>query len=95
MSEPTNTTPAIDNNRYWLFRGALLLLWAVVSFVVVFHARDWSFTVAGWPFGYWMAAQGGVLVFIVIVVVYAVFMNAMDRRAQANREALAPQETDA
>ena len=33
--------------------------------------------VAGWPFNYWMAAQGAVLVFIAILAFYAWAMNRM------------------
>lgn len=56
------------------------MLWAVASFGVMYFARDWVFVLAGWPFSYWMAAQGAVLVFIAIAVVYALCMNAMERR---------------
>jgi putative solute:sodium symporter small subunit len=33
--------------------------------------------VGGWPFGYWVAAQGAVLAFIAIVVVYAICMKRL------------------
>lgn len=52
-------------------RSLLLLLWVVVSFGGVFFARDLQMVVAGWPLGFWFAAQGAVLVFIAIVVVFA------------------------
>jgi cation/acetate symporter len=53
----------------------LLALWFVASFGVVFFARDLQFVVANWPVGYWFAAQGSVLVFIAIVVVFAWVAN--------------------
>jgi putative solute:sodium symporter small subunit len=49
----------------------LLAVWAAVSFGACFFARDLEFTVLGWPFDYWFAAQGAMLAFIAIVVVYA------------------------
>ena len=52
-------------------KGGLLLFWAALSFGVCFFARDLQFMVGDWPFGYWLAAQGVVLAFIAIVVVYA------------------------
>lgn len=53
----------------------LLALWFLVSFGVVFFARNLQFQVAGWPFGFWMAAQGAVIVFIAIVALFAWFKN--------------------
>jgi cation/acetate symporter len=58
----------------WL-RAALLLLWAAASFGVAFFARDLSQVVAGWPLNYWWLAQGGVLLFIGVVMVYAWWMG--------------------
>ncbi|HMT16207.1 MAG TPA: DUF4212 domain-containing protein [Ottowia sp.] len=58
----------------WL-RAALLLLWAAASFGVAFFARDLNQVVAGWPLNYWWLAQGGVLLFIGVVMVYAWWMG--------------------
>ncbi len=58
----------------WL-RAGLLLIWAGLSFGLMFFARDLEQALGDWPLGYWLAAQGGVLVFIAIVLVYAWFMN--------------------
>ena len=55
----------------------LLVAWAGISFVCCLFARPLSFMVAGWPFSYWMAAQGAVLGFIAIVVVYATVMRRL------------------
>ena len=58
--------------------GWLLLIWFLASFGIVFFERDLQFIVAGWPLGYWFAAQGSVLVFIVIVTVFAWLANKRD-----------------
>jgi putative solute:sodium symporter small subunit len=63
--------------RVLALKAGLLAVWATVSFVACFFARDLQFMVAGWPFGYWVAAQGAVLVFIAIVAVYAVVMKRL------------------
>jgi len=63
--------------RVLALKAGLLLVWAVASFGVCFFARDLQFLVGPWPFGFWMAAQGAVLVFIVIIVVYAVVMRRL------------------
>jgi cation/acetate symporter len=59
-------------------RSLLLLLWFGAAFGGAFFARDLQVIVAGWPLGFWFAAQGAVLVFIAIVAVYAWLANRRD-----------------
>jgi putative solute:sodium symporter small subunit len=61
--------------------GALLALWIAVTFGVTFHARAFAFDFFGWPFGFWMGAQGALLVYLAIVGLYAAVMNRLDRDA--------------
>ena len=61
--------------RVLALKASLLAVWAIVTFGFSFFARDLQFMLAGWPFGYWMAAQGAVLLFIAIVAVYATVMK--------------------
>lgn len=70
-----------DRHHLWL-KAVLLAVWVVSSFGVVFFARDLQAWAQGWQFGYWMAAQGAVLMFIVIAVVYCVVMDMFERSAQ-------------
>ncbi|MBG9387303.1 DUF4212 domain-containing protein [Caenimonas aquaedulcis] len=63
--------------RVLALKAGLLLLWALVAFGFPFFARDLQFVVAGWPFEYWMAAQGAVLVFLAIIVLYAAVMKRL------------------
>ena len=69
----------------WL-RGVLLAVWALASFGVTFFARDLTQVVAGWPINYWWMAQGGVLVFIAIVVFYAWAANRRGNDADVPHE---------
>ena len=69
--------------QHWPLKAVLLVVWALASFVASYFARDLQFLVAGWPFGFWMAAQGAVLVFLAIVVVHAWAMNRYERLAAA------------
>ena len=87
--------PDLHDVRHLKLKAGLLLLWALVSFGGTYFARDLQLLVFGaWPLGYWIAAQGAVLVFIGIVVVYAWAMNRFERQdteaAQAPRPAEAP-----
>lgn len=61
----------------WL-RAVLLILWFLASFGVAFFARDLGMVVAGWPLNFWWTAQGAVLVFIAVVMVYASYMNSTE-----------------
>jgi putative solute:sodium symporter small subunit len=63
--------------RVLVLKAVLLAVWAVAGFAICFFARDLQFMVGPWPFDFWMAAQGSVLVFIAIVVFYAAAMKRL------------------
>lgn len=63
--------------RVLALKGGLLAVWAAATFGVCYFARDLSFSIAGWPFSYWFAAQGAIGIFIAIVVFYAWAMNRL------------------
>ena len=75
MSDPY--APQKHDPRVVLLKATLLVVWAAVSFGVCFFARDLQFLVGQWPFGYWMAAQGGVIAFILIVAGYSWAMKRL------------------
>jgi len=52
----------------------------LVSFGVAFFARELSFGVFGWPFSFWVASQGALLVYLALVCVYARAMHRLDLR---------------
>ncbi|MEF8699894.1 MAG: DUF4212 domain-containing protein [Candidatus Accumulibacter sp. UW26] len=59
---------------------ALLTLWFVVTFVVSYFARDLAtVTLLGFPLGFYMAAQGAPLIYLLIIWWYARQMNSLDR----------------
>ena len=73
--------PDLHDVRHLWLKAGLLVVWALVSFVATYFARDLQFLVmGGWPLGYWIAAQGAVLVFIALVVVYGWAMNRFERQ---------------
>jgi putative solute:sodium symporter small subunit len=59
--------------------AVLLSIWFVVTFVVSFFARDLSFNFFGWPFSFWMGAQGSLVVYVIIIWYYARTMNRLDQ----------------
>jgi putative solute:sodium symporter small subunit len=68
--------------RYWRknlrLTGILMAVWFVVTFVCAYFARDLNFEFFGWPFSFWVAAQGALVVYVAIVGVYAYCMNRLD-----------------
>ncbi|MDB5753182.1 MAG: hypothetical protein JWP65_3603 [Ramlibacter sp.] len=58
--------------------GILLAIWFFVSFVVAWFARPLAFDFFGWPFSFWMGAQGALLVYVAIIGYYAWYMNRLD-----------------
>jgi len=59
--------------------GVLLAVWFVVTFVASFFARELNFTFFGWPFSFWVASQGALIVYCLIIGFYARTMNRLDR----------------
>lgn len=73
------TAEAFAKRVAWL-RWSLLSLWASVTFCVAFFARDLNFVMFDRPVGFWMAAQGSVLIFLAIIWVYALLVNHWERQ---------------
>ena len=59
----------------------LLAAWLVLTFGVAYFARELQFQVFGWPFSFWMGAQGGVLAYVVITWLYARRIARLEREA--------------
>ena len=57
----------------------LLAIWFIVTFVVGWLARDLTFTFFGWPFSFWMGAQGALAIYVIIIWYYARYMNKLDQ----------------
>ena len=71
-----------NHQAYWRknlrITGILLGIWFVVTFVVAFYARDLNFYFFGWPFSWWVAGQGALVVYVAIIGFYAYYMNKLD-----------------
>lgn len=60
-------------NLRWI--AALLAIWFVVTFVVAWYARALRFDFFGWPFSFWVGAQGALIVYVLMAALYAWRMN--------------------
>ena len=71
-------------NEYWRrnlrMTGFLLIIWFVVTFVVSYFARELSVVkILGFPLGFYMGAQGALVIYVAIIGYYAWYMNALDQ----------------
>ncbi|PUA17415.1 DUF4212 domain-containing protein [Glaciimonas sp. PCH181] len=86
---------AASNARHWrrtkTLTFSLMLIWVLVTVFVIFFARELSsFTVFGWPLSFYMAAQGLVVIYLIIVAVYTWQMGRFDRDAGIGKTAQHP-----
>jgi putative solute:sodium symporter small subunit len=69
--------------HYWQknlrITAVLMAIWFVVTFGVGYFARDLNFTFFGWPFSFWVGAQGALIVYVVLIWYYARTMNRLDQ----------------
>ena len=70
--------------RYWRknvsVMALLLLIWAAVGLGcgVLFADMLNQFRLGGFPLGFWFAQQGSILVFVILILVYALVLNRLD-----------------
>lgn len=72
------------HQEYWrknlVITAILLAVWFVVTFVEGYYARELNgITFLGWPLGFYMSAQGSLIVYVVIIGIYARYMNNLDK----------------
>lgn len=72
------------HKQYWhknlTVTAVLLAIWFVVTFVIGYFARDVNeVRVLGFPLAFYMAAQGALIIYVVIIWFYARYMNGLDR----------------
>jgi len=72
------------HQEYWrknlVVTAILLSVWFVVTFVEAWYARELnSITFFGFPFGFYMSAQGSLATYVVIIWIYAWYMGKLDK----------------
>jgi putative solute:sodium symporter small subunit len=80
----SSITQAEFESRVKRLRWGLLFVWASVTFCVAFFPRSISAIFLNWPVSFWMAAQGSVLIFLIITWVYALLVNRWERQVQSD-----------
>lgn len=92
MSSPQSSNTS-KHDAHW--SGSLkivlfiLSLWAFISLGcgILFRERlDEAFSVGGAPGGFWIAQQGAIIGFLLLLVVYMVLMNGLDKKCGLDEE---------
>ena len=68
--------------------SSLLLVWAGVSWGagILFVDRLNAFSLSGFKLGFWVAQQGAIYVFLVLIIMYARSMNKLDRKFHVHED---------
>jgi len=88
-SPPGQETPPqrlVPKVAYWRQNlcviAVLLTIWWLISFgcSALWIKTLNQFTIGTLPLGFWIAQQGGMFVFLVLILVYALIMDYLDRK---------------
>lgn len=82
----------MNHRRYWLANlrlvAILLCVWFVVSFgcgILLVDVLN-QIQIGGFKLGFWFAQQGSIVVFVVLIFVYAALANRLDREYDVDEE---------
>ncbi len=70
--------------EYWSYNIKLttitMIIWFVVTYVAIFFTPELNnIVILGFPFGYYMGAQGSLIVFVILIFNYSNKMNKADK----------------
>ena len=79
------------HREYWskllTITFTLLAIWFVATFVVGWYARELNaITFFGFPLGFYMSAQGSLIIYVLIIWYYARYMNRLDREYDVDED---------
>lgn len=72
------------HNEYWrknlVITAILLFIWFLATFVEGWYARELNqITFLGFPLGFYMSAQGSLIIYVAIIGIYALYMKKLDK----------------
>jgi len=76
---------------YWSYNvkltAIILGIWFVVTYVAIFFSPELNnIVIFGFPMGYYMGAQGSLIIFVILIFWYAFRMNAADKEYGVEEE---------
>lgn len=97
-STPESDGPSDAERRllksYWQrnirYMSILLAIWAAAGLgcgiIFADYLNQFELPGSGYPLGFWFAQQGSIIVFVLVILVYALLMNRLDRTYMKARE---------
>ena len=82
-----------EHQRYWrankIIIVSLLAIWFVVPYVfgIVLVEKLNQVMLGGFPLGFWIAQQGSIYLFIVLIGIYCFLMEREDRKFHVDEDA--------
>lgn len=92
MTDTPDKTDDPGHVHYWRANIKILIVlitaWFTASFGLGILAVDWldQFHFLGFPLGFWIAQQGSIVAFLLIIAVYAIVMNSIDKKHGVEEE---------
>lgn len=79
------------HEEYWrknlVVTAILMIIWFVATFVEAWFARDLNnYSFLGFPLGFYMSAQGSLIIYVLIIWFYARYMNKLDIEYNVDEE---------
>jgi len=76
---------------YWAYNVKLttiiMVIWFVVTYVAIFFSPELNnIVILGFPLGYYMGAQGSLVIFVALIFWYAFSMNKADKEYGVEEE---------
>jgi putative solute:sodium symporter small subunit len=77
---PTPSSPYWKANLSITFK--ILIVWFSISFGcgIIFKEELDQFSIGGAPLGFWMAQQGSIIGFVILLIIYSFLMNKLDQK---------------
>jgi len=84
-------SPTPEQREHWRknlrLTSILLFIWIIFTFVTSGFARELNaIGFFGFPLGFYMSAQGSVIIYVGIIWIYAKYMNRLDERYRSRGE---------
>ncbi len=85
---------AVNKRQYWRdnlkILSVMLGLWAIVSFLLsIFLVEALNeIRIGGFKLGFWLAQQGSIYFYVVLILVYIRLMDSLDKRYEVDEKSL-------
>jgi len=94
--EPPYLISRVQNTLkdYWRSNVKIMMVllgfWAIAGLGcgVIFVDALNVFSLGGYPLGFWFAQQGSIIVFVILILIYALLLNRLDVKYHAEIKAL-------